>query len=166
MFTLLLARAPPGERRTPELTPSPGCAPVRGLSLASDGVCSGVCYSVAGRVRADAERDSAGALGEACPSPPCCRLTPAPQGGRIIFFQSVAVLGYCLFPLDVAALLCLAWRNKVYQSVLLLCSALWSLRCSVPFIAATVSERRRALAVYPVLLLYTSIGALALSVSS
>ena len=87
-------------------------------------------------------------------------------GGRIIFFQSVAVLGYCLFPLDMAALLCLAWRNKVYQSVLLLCSALWSLRCSVPFIAATVSERRRALAVYPVLLLYTSIAALALSVSS
>lgn len=27
------------------------------------------------------------------------------QGGRIIFFQSVAVLGYCLFPLDVRCLL-------------------------------------------------------------
>jgi hypothetical protein len=25
------------------------------------------------------------------------------QGGRIIFFQSVAVIGYCLFPLDVRA---------------------------------------------------------------
>ena len=28
------------------------------------------------------------------------------QGGRIIFFQSVAVLGYCLFPLDVRARRC------------------------------------------------------------
>ena len=62
-----------------------------------------------------------------------------PQGGRIIFFQSVAVLGYCLFPLDVrdvpcqaaashlsrsrlrqvASILCLAWKNKVYQAVVL-----------------------------------------------
>ena len=70
----------------------------------------------------------------------------------------------------------------MYQSILLLLGApvqrlllerarltraaqgsLWSLRCSVPFIAATVSERRRALAAYPVLLLYTTIGVLAVS---
>ena len=40
--------------------------------------------------------------------------------------------------------------------------ALWALRCCVPFIAATVNERRRALAVYPVLLLYTALVWLAL----
>ncbi len=70
------------------------------------------------------------------------------------------------------SILCLAWQNKIYQGVLqglgaflLLCThavhtlpsltpflhmragALWSLRCCVPFIAGTVSERRRALAV-------------------
>ncbi len=70
------------------------------------------------------------------------------------------------------SILCLAWQNKIYQGILqglgaflLLCThavhtlpsltpflrthagALWSLRCCVPFIAGTVSERRRALAV-------------------
>ena len=37
----------------------------------------------------------------------CCRHMPDSrlllQGGRIIFFQSLAVLGYCLFPLVVRA---------------------------------------------------------------
>jgi hypothetical protein len=41
----------------------------------------------------------------------------------------------------------LAWSNKAYQGGLLGGGALWSLRCCVPFIAATVNERRRALAV-------------------
>ena len=76
----------------------------------------------------------------------CCRHTPdAPallQGGRIIFFQSLATVGYCLFPLVVrarasclsvralcltclthglqlASILCLAWGNKAYQGALL-----------------------------------------------
>lgn len=92
------------------------------------------------------------------------------------------MLGYCLFPLVVASLLCLAWSNQAYHAALLLvgapspCSAaaaltrgvpgaLWSLRCSVPFVAATVSDRRRALAVYPVLLLYSSLAWLSLLVS-
>lgn len=78
------------------------------------------------------------------------------------------MLGYCLFPLVVrsshafrcclatrslaapaqlASILCLAWSNKAYQGGLLGAGALWSLRCCVPFIAATVNERRRALAV-------------------
>lgn len=47
-------------------------------------------------------------------------------------------------------------------AALLAPGALWSLRCCVPFIAATVSERRRALAVYPVLLMYTTLAWLAL----
>lgn len=106
----------------------------------------------------------------------------------------------------------MAWGNKIYQGVLLglgasqhasCChrpcidthalhpGALWALRCCVPFIASTVSERRRALAVrcgiaaadlkalltthplvhirllavgqvYPTLLLYTALAWLAL----
>ena len=45
--------------------------------------------------------------------------------------------------------------------MLLACLA-WSSAAAVPFIGKTVAERRRALAVYPVLLMYTSIGWLAL----
>eukprot|EP00854_Cymbomonas_tetramitiformis_P024670 gene24670-30018_t len=32
-------------------------------------------------------------------------------GGNIMFFQSLSLIGYCLFPMDVAALLCLPFRN-------------------------------------------------------
>ncbi|XP_062182108.1 protein YIP4b-like, partial [Phragmites australis] len=34
-------------------------------------------------------------------------------GGHIIFFQSLSLLGYCLFPLDVGALVCKISRNVV-----------------------------------------------------
>lgn len=37
-------------------------------------------------------------------------------GGKIVFFQSLALIGYCLFPMDLAALLCLFWRNAVRTS--------------------------------------------------
>lgn len=51
-------------------------------------------------------------------SSPCDALQPrfqlltagpstTPQGGQIIFFQSVALLGYCLCPLTLAAIFCL-----------------------------------------------------------
>ena len=83
------------------------------------------------------------------------RACPRCQGGQIIFFQSVAVLGYCLFPLVVrltnrngraafprcadarmgaqlASILCLAWRNMIYNGVLLGCGAP-ELHCSCPW---------------------------------
>ena len=34
-------------------------------------------------------------------------------GGKILFFQSLALFGYYLFPMDLAALLCLFWGNAV-----------------------------------------------------
>ena len=34
-------------------------------------------------------------------------------GGEIVFFQSVCLLGYCLFPLVVAAIVCASVKNKV-----------------------------------------------------
>jgi hypothetical protein len=121
----------------------------------------------------------------------CFRWTCA----REVEFPEACFLGAFLH--QVASILCLAWSNKIYQSVLLLVGAqsifgsqrvssrlgahfragsLWSLRCSVPFVASTVSETRRALAVrpslclqlvlfslaqvYPVLLLYVALGTL------
>jgi hypothetical protein len=34
-------------------------------------------------------------------------------GGEIIFFQALCLLGYCLFPICVAALICVNVANKV-----------------------------------------------------
>ena len=83
-------------------------------------------------------------------------------GGQIIFFQSLSVLGYCLFPLVVAAVLNLASRNGIYRVIVLSAAVSWALRCSVPFLSHAVSERRRALAVYPLVLLYVSLAWLSL----
>ncbi|CAI7775804.1 unnamed protein product [Closterium sp. NIES-54] len=99
---------------------------------------------------------------------PCVSLAPAllsltPQGGRIIFFQSLSLLGYCLVPLDLAALLCLLTTGKLVRMALVLVTFAWSSSAAYPFVAKAVPETRRALAVYPVFLLYTAIGFLVLA---
>ncbi|CAI6003426.1 unnamed protein product [Closterium sp. NIES-65] len=90
-------------------------------------------------------------------------LSPSPQGGRIIFFQSLSLLGYCLVPLDLAALLCLLTTAKLARMALVLVTFAWSSSAAYPFVAKAVPETRRVLAVYPVFLLYTAIGFLVLA---
>lgn len=34
-------------------------------------------------------------------------------GGDIVFFQALCLLGYCLFPIDIAAIVCMTVANKV-----------------------------------------------------
>eukprot|EP00164_Ancoracysta_twista_P000218 GFYU01000315.1.p1 GENE.GFYU01000315.1~~GFYU01000315.1.p1 ORF type:complete len:204 (+),score=34.45 GFYU01000315.1:61-672(+) len=79
-------------------------------------------------------------------------------GGQISFFQSVCVLGYCLFPLNVGALLCLFWSNMVYHVVVVGICLIWSTKASVGFLSEMVPEEKRGLAVYPVWLFYLFIG--------
>ncbi|GBF93743.1 hypothetical protein Rsub_06075 [Raphidocelis subcapitata] len=83
-------------------------------------------------------------------------------GGDIVFFQSMCLIGYCLFPINIAAIVCLFTRIKWLRLLVLLVCLVWSSAAALPFIGKTVVDRRRALAVYPVLLMYTSIGWLAL----
>jgi len=85
-------------------------------------------------------------------------------GGNISFFQSVCVLGYCIFPMTVAAfaidLLKLTWFWKWTWLDMILISAafLWATRASSVFIGLYVSKERRFLAVFPVLFFYTFVG--------
>ncbi|KAJ8899351.1 hypothetical protein K2173_018325 [Erythroxylum novogranatense] len=41
-------------------------------------------------------------------------------GGHIIFFQSLSLFGYCLFPLDIGALICLLKDNVVLKVIVVL----------------------------------------------
>ena len=84
-------------------------------------------------------------------------------GGRIIFLQSVALLGYCVVPLCLASALCLASENKIFRLVVTAAAVTWSGKASVPFVSAAVPNARRALAVYPVLLMYVFLGWLAVA---
>jgi hypothetical protein len=85
-------------------------------------------------------------------------LNAALLGGNISFLQSVCVLGYCIFPMNLASLLCHAWDNKYFHFALVAVAFVWSTRASVGFMAQLVPENKRALSVYPVLLFYVTIG--------
>ncbi|KAK4772558.1 hypothetical protein SAY86_014333 [Trapa natans] len=85
-------------------------------------------------------------------------------GGKIIFFQSLSLLGYCLFPLDVGALICLL-KDSVILKVIVVCVTLaWSSWAAYPFMSSAVNPRRKALALYPVCLMYVSVGFLIIAI--
>mmetsp|Transcript_29559 Transcript_29559/g.35977 ORF Transcript_29559/g.35977 Transcript_29559/m.35977 type:complete len:273 (+) Transcript_29559:191-1009(+) len=85
-------------------------------------------------------------------------------GGTISFFQSLCVLGYCVFPLDVAAFVIVVFKHTPFLGRFwfrLLCVAagfVWSTRASTVFIGQHIGVDRRALAVYPVFFFYTFLG--------
>ena len=83
-------------------------------------------------------------------------------GGNIGFFQSLCLLGYCLLPLDVAAIVATFVTNHIVRSIVVAVALAWASWASVPFIGGSVSPARKVLAVYPLLLLFFSMGWLAL----
>jgi len=83
-------------------------------------------------------------------------------GGKLSFFQSVCILGYCIFPLTLAAIVCYAvgrvWDSVLFRGLVTLGAFIWSTGASVGFLSAVTPPHRRALAVYPVFLFYLVIG--------
>eukprot|EP01071_Lankesteria_metandrocarpae_P003896 Lankesteria_metandrocarpae@DN3249_c0_g1_i2.p1 len=80
--------------------------------------------------------------------------------GTLSFFQSVCVLGYCIFPLDIAALICyfIPAKLALLKLFFILVAWYWATGASVAFMSEVVPTDRKWLAVYPVFLLYLSIG--------
>lgn len=80
-------------------------------------------------------------------------------GGNISFFQSVCILGYCVFPLTLSAVGCLLFGylfSSVFIKLLVVGAGfVWSTRASVVFMQQVISEERKLLAVYPVFMFYT-----------
>uniref|UniRef100_A0A7S3MUM9 Protein YIPF n=2 Tax=Strombidium inclinatum TaxID=197538 RepID=A0A7S3MUM9_9SPIT len=80
-------------------------------------------------------------------------------GGTITFFQSICLLGYCLFPLTIAATLnmVLGWLFTVPFFIKLIFTAIafvWATYSSVLFMKEMVPADRKELAMYPVCLFY------------
>lgn len=83
-------------------------------------------------------------------------------GGTISFFQSVCVLGYCVFPMTMAAVcvdffkfIPLGPLSFILDLAVLGVAFLWSTRASAVFIGQYIVASRRVLAVFPVLFFYT-----------
>lgn len=90
-------------------------------------------------------------------------------GGTISFFQSVCVLGYCVFPMTLAAvvvdlfkMLPLGAFSILVEIAVLIVAFMWSTRASAIFIGQYVVPSRRILAVFPVLFFYTFLAWLVL----
>lgn len=83
-------------------------------------------------------------------------------GGGISFFQSVCVLGYCVFPLTVATAICLMLKAVgvpfIVKALVVALGFLWSTRASVVFIKQIIVPERKVLAVYPVFFFYSFIS--------
>eukprot|EP00916_Digyalum_oweni_P002718 GHVL01005073.1.p1 GENE.GHVL01005073.1~~GHVL01005073.1.p1 ORF type:complete len:175 (+),score=17.78 GHVL01005073.1:23-547(+) len=66
-------------------------------------------------------------------------------GGKISFFQSVCVLGYCIFPLDLAALICFFVPILLVKAFVVIIGFVWATGASVGFMSELVPEDRRLL---------------------
>jgi len=76
-------------------------------------------------------------------------------GGRVSFFQGLCVLGYCIAPLDIAALVSCFVRLIYVRAPLAILAWVWSMWAAVNFLDGTKIESQRILlAVYPLLLFY------------
>lgn len=80
-------------------------------------------------------------------------------GGKVSFFQSTCVLGYCVFPLVVSALLCrILPKYVVWKTIVIGLGFAWSTKASVVFMSQLVNDDRKVLASYPVFLFYIVIS--------
>ena len=83
-------------------------------------------------------------------------------GGKLSFFQSVCVLGYCIFPMVVAMILLwslvhIAAESIVIVSIKIIVTGLaygWSVYASTLFLGDSQPTGKKALAVYPICLFY------------
>ena len=82
-------------------------------------------------------------------------------GGNIGFFQSLCLLGYCLFPLAASAGAASLIPLPPARWAAVAVGLGWSTWAALPFIGGSVPPARRALAVYPLLLLYATLAWLA-----
>ena len=98
----------------------------------------------------------------------CCGSTAVTMnalllGGNISFFQSVCVLGYCIFPLNIASVICLLGGPIAWRIIVVAVCFFWSTSASLGFMGELVPLNRRALAVSPIFLFSIAIGWLVLT---
>jgi len=76
-------------------------------------------------------------------------------GGKISFFQGLCVLGYCIAPLNVAALVALFVQKIYIRAPIAFVAWAWCIWASMNFLSGSKIEQQRILlAVYPLLLFY------------
>ncbi|TPX37443.1 hypothetical protein SmJEL517_g00746 [Synchytrium microbalum] len=75
-------------------------------------------------------------------------------GGKVSFYQSICVLGYCIFPLVLTSIISLFVPYVIFRFVFVGIAFTWSTYASVGFLDNVQLNNRRILAVYPIFLFY------------
>ncbi|KAF9355505.1 hypothetical protein BGX26_006467 [Mortierella sp. AD094] len=75
-------------------------------------------------------------------------------GGRVSFFQSVCVIGYCLFPLVLVSVVSIVVPSIYIRLPLCGVAFAWASWASLGFLSDSNLANRRALGVYPLFLFY------------
>lgn len=92
--------------------------------------------------------------------------------GKVSFFQTLCILGYCLFPLVLASIVLTILYNfrpatlgktfhllfDISRILFVLGCWAWTNRAATVFISYSISKKRRLLAIYPAFLLYSAIA--------
>ncbi|KAF0983549.1 hypothetical protein FDP41_010614 [Naegleria fowleri] len=79
-------------------------------------------------------------------------------GGTISFFQSVCVLGYCVFPLVLCSVAFIFLESFTIRFFVVLCCVIWCCITSTLVLTHSVKPKRKLLSMYPVILYYIFIG--------
>jgi hypothetical protein len=74
-------------------------------------------------------------------------------GGKVSFFQSVCILGYCVFPLVVASMVAL-FVPYIVSFITTLVAYAWTTFASLNFLQDSSLDNKRLLALYPIFLFY------------
>ena len=78
-------------------------------------------------------------------------------GGKLTLMQCICLLGYCTFPAVVASFInrvLLKYIPSFGKIIIVFISFVWSTKASVPFISENISQKKKLLAVYPVMLYF------------
>lgn len=78
-------------------------------------------------------------------------------GGDVSILQSVCVLGYCIFPINIGAVgiyLLKSMLPFILKLAIVIASFLWSSLSSVAFVSSMIDESKKVIAVYPIFLFY------------
>ncbi|CAG0913462.1 unnamed protein product [Notodromas monacha] len=91
-------------------------------------------------------------------------------GGKLSYFQSVCIIGYCLLPLSISLLLCrivLFFKQSTFTFFLRLLSTMtgltYAVYASYEFMGSSLAKGKKALALYPVFLFYFIISWMVIS---
>ena len=80
-------------------------------------------------------------------------------GGKISLFLALSSIGYCLFPLDILALITIFVKWYIVKFILSVVFTAWSIySCSVALSCSGIVPNRSFLALYPVCLCYIALG--------